>query len=236
MHNRDRAFYQYALLNLALLHADFECYTEALTAIEETIAVARENNDVSCLNYSLSWLYHIGKAHPEVAKEIQRKGLLGPERETLVFLKAKAKETQMWSLLSTSLLSEAKFTLAHGGSVSPAFENCLKASHINLTNDVSSTVGPQMMMSMSLYGRLGVSQQAFITKEIFQQCYSIHSPIEDAVISACAGASILAQKGRFKEAILQLETLGLSKSFNAGRTNSWILQLGLLKLRVNLFR
>ena len=112
MHNRDRALYQYALLNLAILHADFECYPEALTAMQETIASARENNDMACLNYSLSWLYHFGKTHPPLMSEIQKRGMLGPEKEAVSFLKAKAKETGLWSLLTTSLLSEAKLTLA----------------------------------------------------------------------------------------------------------------------------
>lgn len=113
MRNRDRTYYQYALLNLAVLHADFGCHSEAIVAMQETISIARENNDMGCLNYSLSWLYHFGKAHPKEMDEIQKKGILGPEKEALIFLKAKAKENGMWSLLSTSLLSEAKLTLSH---------------------------------------------------------------------------------------------------------------------------
>ena len=113
MHNRDRTFYQYALLNLAILHQDFGCYSEAVVAMQETISNARENNDMVCLNYSLSWLYHFGKAHPEEIHEVQKKGVLGTDREALAFLKAKAKETSMWTLLSTSLLSEAKLSLSH---------------------------------------------------------------------------------------------------------------------------
>ena len=113
MHNRDRTFYQYALLNLAILHADFGCFSEAVTAMQETISAARENNDMACLNYSLSWLYHFGKAHPSQMDDIQKRGVLGTEREALEFLKAKAKETSMWSLLSTSLLSEAKLALTN---------------------------------------------------------------------------------------------------------------------------
>lgn len=113
MHNRDRTFYQYALLNLAILQADFGCYSEAIAAMQETIAAARENKDMSCLNYSLSWLYHFGKAHPEEAGEIQKSGVLGTEKEALAFLKTKAKDTSMWSLLSTCLLSEAKLGLTN---------------------------------------------------------------------------------------------------------------------------
>ncbi len=113
MYNRDRTFYQYALLNLAILHADFGCCSEALTAMHETISTARENNDMGCLNYSLSWLYHFGKAHPEEMDEVRNKEVLGTEKEALVFLKAKAKETSMWGILSTSLLSEAKLALSN---------------------------------------------------------------------------------------------------------------------------
>ena len=113
MHNRDRTFYQYALLNLAILHADFGCFSEAVAAMQETISTARENNDMGCLNYSLSWLYHFGIAHPNRVDELQGRGVLGSDKEALAFLKAKAKETSMWSLLSTSLLSEAKSALSN---------------------------------------------------------------------------------------------------------------------------
>lgn len=112
MHHKDRTFYQYALLNLAILQADFGCLSEAVVAMKEAISTARENNDMGCLNYSLSWLYHFGKEHPKEMAEIQRKGVLGTEREALAFLKAKAKESNMWSLLSTTLLSEARLSLS----------------------------------------------------------------------------------------------------------------------------
>lgn len=113
MYNQDRTFYQYALLNLAILQADFGSYSEAMAAMQETISAARDNNDMVCLNYSLSWLYHFSKAHPKEVAEVQDKGVLGADREALAFLKAKAKETSMWSLLSTSLMSEAKLDLSN---------------------------------------------------------------------------------------------------------------------------
>ena len=111
MQNRDRTFYQYALLNLAILQADFGCHVEAVSAIQEAISIARETHDMNCLNFCMSWLYHFGKAFPEELKDVQNTGMLGSEKEGLAFLQAKAKETEMWSLLSTSLLSEAKLEL-----------------------------------------------------------------------------------------------------------------------------
>jgi anaphase-promoting complex subunit 5 len=117
MHNRDRTFYQYALLNLAILQKDFGCFSEAIAAIHETIATARENRDMGCLNYSLSWLYHFSKSYPERLKEIRESGVLGTDKEALSLLKTKAKESGMWSLLSTSLLSDAKAALTSVGDV-----------------------------------------------------------------------------------------------------------------------
>jgi anaphase-promoting complex subunit 5 len=111
MHSTGRSFYQYALLNLAILQADFGCYSEAVSAMQEAIAIARESHDMNCLNFCMSWLYHFGKAFPGEMKDVQNTGMLGSEKEGLAFLKAKAKETEMWSLLSTMQLSEAKLEL-----------------------------------------------------------------------------------------------------------------------------
>ena len=113
MQDRERTFYQYALLNLAILHKDFGCLSEAITAIRETISAARENKDLGCLNFSLSWLYHLSKTHPTEVDEIQKSGVLGNDRDTLVFMKAKAKESGMWGLLSTTFLSEARLGLVN---------------------------------------------------------------------------------------------------------------------------
>lgn len=113
MHSRDKTFYQYALLNLALLQADFGCYTEAITAMQETIATARENKDDPCLNYSLSWLYQFGKGHPDEIGQIRKGGVLGTENETLAFLKTRAKSKDMWTLMSACFLSESRLRVTN---------------------------------------------------------------------------------------------------------------------------
>lgn len=115
MQSREKTLYQYALLNLSLLHADFGCFPEALAAMHESISAARENKDLACLNYSLSWLYHFAKAYPKEVHGFQKSGILGNDKEALLFLKARAKDAQMWSLLSTSLLSEAALALHNVG-------------------------------------------------------------------------------------------------------------------------
>jgi len=112
MQTREKIHYQYALLHMAILQADFGCFGEAISAINETIATARENQDMTCLNFSLSWLNHMSKAYPKQMKGVGYMGMLGSERDGLTFLKAKAKESKMYNLLSATLLNEAKLCLS----------------------------------------------------------------------------------------------------------------------------
>jgi anaphase-promoting complex subunit 5 len=112
MQTREKIHYQYALLHMAILQADFGCFGEAIAAINETIATARESQDMVCLSFSLSWLNHMSKAYPKQMKGAGYMSMLGSERDALTFLKAKAKETKMYSLLSATLLNEAKLCLA----------------------------------------------------------------------------------------------------------------------------
>ncbi|KAF8957665.1 anaphase promoting complex subunit 5, partial [Haplosporangium bisporale] len=53
MSMQDQALYQYALLNLAILHARFGHFDQARLAIRETVEVARDNMDQECLSYAL---------------------------------------------------------------------------------------------------------------------------------------------------------------------------------------
>jgi anaphase-promoting complex subunit 5 len=97
---------------MAILQADFGCFSEAIAAMNETIATARENQDISCLNFSLSWLNHLSKAYPREMKRAGYVGTLSSENANLDFLKSKAKETKMWNLYSSTLLSETKLLLS----------------------------------------------------------------------------------------------------------------------------
>lgn len=80
-------------------------YAKRLQAMQETINTARENKDMACLNFALSWFYHFHKAHPQDCPEVISSRM---ERESLQFLKAKAKEAGMHHLQSMAHLSEAK--------------------------------------------------------------------------------------------------------------------------------
>lgn len=84
------------------------------------IGSARENHDVACLNFALSWLLCLCQAKPAILKApfSNISGLTGNgpgEQDEIAFLKAKAKETRHWSLLSGTSLEEAKLELCHVG-------------------------------------------------------------------------------------------------------------------------
>jgi len=175
MHNKDRSHYQYALLNMAILQADFGCFDEAIAAMNETIAMARENKDMDCLNFSLSWLYHFRTAYIGGRKASVGGLMVGSDQQNLKFLKAEAKDRKMWNILSSTLLNEAKLCLSRvpsqpyhstrlvlltintqGLSTREAFEHVYESSHLNVQHNIISVEIPQLLVRSSMFGRLGV--------------------------------------------------------------------------------
>ncbi|PGG98878.1 hypothetical protein AJ79_08754 [Helicocarpus griseus UAMH5409] len=234
--NRDRTFYQYALLNLAILQADFGCHGEAVLAMQESISIARETHDMNCLNFCMSWLYHFGKAFPDEMKDVQNTGMLGSEKEGLAFLQAKARETEMWSLLGTSLLSEAKLELQSGESVASAFEHIVKASFLNVTKDLPNSAGPQLMLQASAYIRIGVAHLAWSNCEVFRECYAKHAPFEDNLRVGCRSSLMLAAKGNYEQSIARLNEVSSDSLRVLKNQQSWTVFCGLLKLQRQLHR
>jgi anaphase-promoting complex subunit 5 len=234
MQSKDRTFYQYALLNLALLQSDFGSFSEAVSAMTETIATARENKDLACLNYSLSWFYQLGKSHPEELEQVKRTGVLGTDKEALAFLKAKAKETGMWGLLGTSLLSEARQQQIVGDSISLALENITKASHLLLIKDIKGSIGSQMNAESTLFARLGQRNLAWLYNELFLECYSENSFSADVIDFTCKKAFMEASKGHYGEASSMLENIGPESMKVLHNQQYWVTCNLLLKLKRSL--
>ncbi|KAL7267537.1 APC5 protein [Rhizina undulata] len=233
MHNRDRTFYQYALLNLAILQADFGCYRESIVAMQETINTARENKDMACLNFSLSWLYHFHKAHPQDCPEVVSSRM---ERESLQFLKNKAREAGMHHLQSMAHLSEAKQILVGGESIPAAFESILRSSHLNVTKYIHNAMGSQILLQSSLWGRLGISYLSQLNCELFLAKYSKNSPVEDVVKAICRSAYIMSMRGKFDEALERLELVEQDSLRSLKVYQYWATYIGLLKLRRAIYR
>ncbi|KAI0537521.1 anaphase-promoting complex subunit 5-domain-containing protein [Xylaria digitata] len=234
MQNRDRSFYQYALMNLAVLQADFGCHKEAIAAMLETVSTARENRDMTCLNFALNWLFHFGRAHSEVTQELESKSQMGTGKESLAFLRNRAKETGTWSLWSSALMSEAKMCLSHGESVATALEHLVRSSQILVERNMTSMIGSQLSMNIALWDRLGVTYLSATTCEVFLQCHARHAIFDDELKVASRQASMLALKGKYDEALERLGTLD-SDRLRAWKPNQyWHKFRGIIELRRDL--
>ncbi|KAI1343353.1 anaphase-promoting complex subunit 5-domain-containing protein [Xylariaceae sp. FL0016] len=236
MQNRDRSFYQYALMNLAVLQADFGCHKEAIAAMLETVSTARENRDMTCLNFALNWLFHFGRAHPEVTRELESNSMLGTGKESLAFLRSKAKETGMWTLWSSALMSEAKMCLSNGESVATALEHLVRSSQILVERNMKNMVGAQLSINISLWDRLGVAYLSTTICEVFLRCHARNSVFDDELKVTCRQASMLTLRGRYDEALSKLENMD-ENSLRAWKPSQyWHKFRGIIKLRRDLHR
>ncbi|KAJ5288565.1 hypothetical protein N7478_001595 [Penicillium angulare] len=234
--NIDRSAYQFALLNLAIIQADFECFNEAISAVQEAVAIARESHDMNCLNFCMSWLYHFGKAFPEQMREVRNSGMLGNEKEGLSFLKAKSKDTDMWSLMSTTLLSEAKLEMQQGESLGSIVESFIRASHVNVTKSLSTPTGAYMALQSALYARTGATHLAWLNTEIFRECYTEGHPYDDSVKITFRNCQILTQKGHYKEAFARMNKIEPERFRAVKYSNTWTYYSGLLELKRQICR
>lgn len=238
MQHRDRTFYQYALMNLAIIYSDFGCHREAVATMLESVATARENRDAVCLNFALNWFYHFGRAHPKLVGELENDSMLGngSAKESLAFLRAKAKETGMWILWSSSLLSEAKLNLAHGESVSTALEHMVRSSQLIVERGMTTMIGSQLSVVIALWDRLGLGALSTMACEVFLRCHADGSLFDDELRITCRLAGLLAGKGRYQDAFQKLEDVNANSLRSARPNRHWHLYRGLVKLRRDLHR
>jgi hypothetical protein len=90
-----------------------------------------------------------------------------------------------WSMLIAS----------QGGSLASVFENIVKASHLNVTKNLTTSMGPQLLFQTLLFSRIGkisgglqtfltvagVTHLALLNCEIFHECYASKSQFEDSL-------------------------------------------------------
>lgn len=99
-------------MDSALLHIKIPCQPARLTR-----DVARENSDIVCLNFALSWLLYLRQAQPNDDTVLSTSltnlvGGEGKEQDEINFLRDKAQESKNWSLLSSALLEGAKLEMS----------------------------------------------------------------------------------------------------------------------------
>ncbi|KAK4892920.1 APC5 protein [Elasticomyces elasticus] len=196
-----RVYYQYALLHLSVLHADFDCWEESVEAMDECIATARENQDRACLNFALSWLLYLRQAKPDnrISGFGSVSGLLGGaagEHDEISFLKGKARETKHWSLLSSTLLEEAKLDMYTNGSTPRSIELVTQSGFVNLQHDLRTLMPATTLFEGATFDRLGQGHLASRAHDIVKFVYSDQAPLSDRTRSLCRTAYGVAQSGR----------------------------------------
>lgn len=232
--SRDRLFYQYALLNLGIVQSNLGCHKEAVATMLETISTAKENRDTVCLNHAMYWFFNFSRAHPDLVRELEDNSMLGSGKESLAFLRAKSKETGMWTLWSSALLSEAKLGLASGGSVSASMENMVRSSQLIVERNLRTMIGRQFSLAAALWVRLGMTLMSEMTCEVFLRCHTHTAVNNDQLNITCHLADLLADKGKYEEAFQTLEGLDSNSLRSAKPSRDWRLRRGLVKLRQDL--
>lgn len=236
MQNSDREHYHYALLNLAVLQADFGCYKDAVSTMLETIATARERRDTSCLNFALNFFYNFGLQHPQLVEDLESTSMSATGRETLAYLRVKARDTGMWSTWSHALLSEAKQGLVSGDSVATALENVARSSHLLVERNLTNMAGAQYILNIAIWDRAGVAYLSTMLCEVFLRCHAPNAMLDDSLKITCRLASLLASKGKYNESMELLEKFD-NDSLRTWKANKYWQKLrALIKLRRDLHR
>ncbi|TQW01172.1 anaphase-promoting complex protein [Cordyceps javanica] len=230
MQYRDRLFYQYALMNLAVLQADFGCHRDAVTTMLETVTTARENRDMTCLNFALNWLFHFGRAHPKLVRELESNSLLGAGKESLTYLRIKAKESGMGALWSSVLLSEAKLGLINGESVATSVEHIVRSSHLIVTRNMKNMFGAQLSLYAALWSRLGLTHLSTATCEMFIRCHNQHSVFDDELKIICRLGLIQAERGKYDDGLKLLEGVDHNSLRSWKPSQYWHKYRGIIKL------
>lgn len=202
-----KTYHQYALLHLAVLHADFECYDEAIAAMDECIATARENQDSRCLNFGLSWLVHLRKAHPEYAsheKMTQGAAFGGDESDILFFLQQKALESKDWTQLSSTMLSQAESMVQDSGNIPKALEFSYQSHHLNLKYSLHSLQPIQSRMHAALFSLIGARAVADFNLSTFDGIYADKATRPELLGMKCMEAYHQVARGRYDQAMQKL--------------------------------
>lgn len=159
MSNRKQYFYHYALLALATLHSSFGANKEALRAIDEAILVARENKDLNCLNYLLTWLLNFMITKPHLFTNSENH----PSKSELInFLRFKTKETKNLSLQAISYQFEVLVLLLEGSDLALVMENMIKTLYLILnfedTDELKGIFITACQIADTIWKRIGYPQ------------------------------------------------------------------------------
>ncbi|KAF8936277.1 anaphase promoting complex subunit 5 [Dissophora ornata] len=199
----DRVLYQYALLNLAMLHARFSHFEQALLALREAIEVARDHQDQECLGYAL-------KTMPSSTSEAHEAQSLAGETDGQAFQYLRA----------LSELAVAK--QMQGESMHMALEALVKASSINLRHSLDGVGGAIQLFQSRIWGAYGFPSLSSLYSQLQLKYRPSESDMNDSASSYSKSASDLAVDGRFEESLRVIELARTKFPLKTMKATPWV--------------
>ncbi|CDK25705.1 unnamed protein product [Kuraishia capsulata CBS 1993] len=216
MSNDQRVFYHYALVSLATLESHFGNNREALRAIDESISVAREHQDMSCLSFLLTWLIDFMRNKPELYKSGTPGENVDTITQTLKVLNSKTKEVNNLNLQAVSCQFEALQAMADGEPMSKVMNNLIRASYILLSSPWRESERSVLLKTCDLqianWSRIGISTLSNVMTDVAADTFGFsHNLYDEAhVLMRRANAEFL--KGNIKTAFEIMADDGSSMS------------------------
>ncbi|KAI8849929.1 anaphase-promoting complex subunit 5-domain-containing protein [Chytridium lagenaria] len=118
----DRKWYQYALLEMAILQSQFRRTVEARWALNECIQTARRNRDHVCTLYAKTWLLELSDDVPTV--------------DFLMSLATDARKLELWSIECHFWVKAAEMVLREGDGPDNVFYLLERAEGIEFEREV----------------------------------------------------------------------------------------------------
>ncbi|KAG8624236.1 hypothetical protein KVT40_007303 [Elsinoe batatas] len=233
-HQAIKTYHQYALLHLAVLHADFGAYEEAIATMDECVATARENQDSRCLNFGLSWLVHLRKAHPDYIKLeriLQSTAFAGNDSDILFFLQQKSLESKDWTQLSSTLLSQAESVIQTGQGALKAFDYSYQSHHLNSKYALHSLQPTQMRLHGSLFSQIGMHPLSQLQADTIIAVYERKATRPEALSMYCVRAYQLAVRGEYSAAMKVMRENNPSKHHTLRMQNLHLGFANMIRLR-----
>ncbi|KAF9905253.1 anaphase promoting complex subunit 5 [Linnemannia zychae] len=209
----DQVLYQYALLNLAMLHARFSNYDQALIALEETIEMARSQLDQECLSYASNWLNRLTRAMPGAKSDTNKAHMLAE-------LAGDMDDQTSQYLTSLNELNNAK---QMQGELTPqALESLVKASSINMRHSLEGVGGVVQLLQSKIWGSYGNHPLSSLYSQLQLKYRPSEIDIGDATSGYTKHASDLALNGHFEDSLRVIEQAKTKFPLNTLKAAPWV--------------
>ncbi|KAF9583856.1 Anaphase-promoting complex subunit 5 [Lunasporangiospora selenospora] len=208
VHGQD--LYQYALLNLAILHARFYHFEQAITVIQWTIETAQYYMDQECLGYALSWLYRLTGTTSTTES-------LKQDAHVLTGQAIRQASPYLRSLNELTLSKQSQ-----GESLPKALEALVKSSSINFRYALEGLDGMVQICQSKIWETYGNASLSSLYSQLQLHYHPTETDMNDVASGYTKYATDLALDGNYHEALRVIEDTKKRFPLETLRANNWI--------------